>query len=56
MKTIVPDSVKAAAISNPNYPKFERIMKRAYGSDWELVTHEEAAVNKARTEYAKKTR
>lgn len=56
MKTIVSDSVKAAVISSPNYPKIERIMKRAYGSDWELVTHEEAAADKARKEYAKKGR
>lgn len=47
MKTIVPESMKAAAMAHPNYQQFERIMKRAYGVDWELITPDEAASRKA---------
>ena len=43
MVTIVSKSMKDAAMNRPDWPEFERKMKVAYGEDWKLVTHEEAA-------------
>lgn len=43
MITYVPQSIKDAAMSHPEWPLFEALFKAQYGSDWRLVSYEEAA-------------
>ena len=47
MKTIVPESIKAAAMAHPCFQEFESRMRAAYGTDWEPITHDEAARQEA---------
>lgn len=43
MITYVPQSIKDAAMSHPEWPQFEALLKSMYGSDWRLVSYEELA-------------
>ena len=39
IKTYIPESLKREAESRPEWPEFEKMMKTAYGEDWELVIY-----------------
>lgn len=41
-KTLVPQSIKDALTSRPDWPEIDRRMKSVYGDKWELVSYEEA--------------
>lgn len=41
MITYVPKSITDAVKSRPDWPEIEAAMKKAYGSDWRLVSCDE---------------
>lgn len=41
MYTIVGNMTKVAIMGRPDWPELEKKMKKIYGEDWKLVSHDE---------------